>query len=37
MPVTVPQLRARQDVITGGERRMMEKARQLQRLLSDEG
>jgi CarD family transcriptional regulator len=31
------ELRDRQGVITGGERRMLGKARQLQRLLSDEG
>jgi CarD family transcriptional regulator len=31
------ELRARQGAITGGERRMLEKARQLRRLLSDDG
>lgn len=30
------ELRDRQGVITGGERRMLEKARQLRRLLSDD-
>jgi ATP-dependent RNA circularization protein (DNA/RNA ligase family) len=31
------ELRDRQGVIVGGERRMLEKARQLRRLLSDDG